>query len=177
MPPAPSAAVQKKLETLRGRRIEAAVALDETRHRSLRDGIARDRQELVFVSRKLARVNRDLRFSQADLDQVLARVDDDRRSVDRELSDAGKEFLGRQRDLDVARAELERHPAEDAERGRLQTLVELRSEQVETSSQRQAMLRQIAEIHILSAVCAEALFRISHAGFERDRVAMPSWRN
>jgi len=138
----------KRLETMRGRRSEATLALDETRNQTLLADMARDRKELAFVMRKLATVNMHLRFSQTDLDQILSQVDEERRGVDKELSEAGQEFLQRQSDLETARSSLAHDTPEHADAVRLQTQVSLCTERLETSSQRQAMLRQIAEIYV-----------------------------
>lgn len=139
---------QKRLETLRGRRSEATLALDEARRRTALAGMDRDRRELAFVLRKLATVNAHLRFSQTDLDQMLLQVDEERRGVDKELSEAGQEFLQRQSDLETARSALAHGAPEHADILRLQMQVALCTERLETSSQRQAMLRQIAEIYV-----------------------------
>ncbi len=164
---------QRALEQLRNRKLAAGVALNETRRRRMEVERAQDRRQLAFVQRQLTVASQHLRFSQADLDQVLAGLDAERRTVDRELAEAETDFEGRQRGLSTAREELRRAlqnpaagPAGSAEVSRLQALVELRGVQVETAAQKLTVMRRLAEV----GISERGLWQTRFATFQTKRL-------
>lgn len=168
---------QRALEQLRNRRLVATVALEETRRRRMEVERAQDLRQLDFFRRQLTVANQHVRFSQADLDQVLAGLDAERREVDRELIDAERDLGDLQRGLAAVREDLQhalQTPAQgrDAQVGgahefaRLQAMVELRSVQVETGSQKLAVLRQLAEV-----ICGErGLWQVRFSTFHTQQL-------
>ena len=162
----------RTLEQLRNRKYVAGVALDDTRRRALEAERVQDRLQLAFVRRQLTVASQHQRFSQADLDHVLADLETARRAVDKELADAESDFGVRQRGLSAAREELRRalqNPAEDPARqsgeiARLQTLVELSGAQAETGAQRLTVLRRLAEGIIGERSLWQARFATFHTG-------------
>ena len=151
---------QRTLEALRNRQAAAGTALHETRRRRVEAELAEHRQGLALVRKQLLVVAQSTRFSQADLNQVLARLESEQREVEQERPEAELEFEIQQRDLAAAREELRRvleTPAgadaaakgREAQIRRLQALVELRSARADTSSQRLGVLRQLAESFLM----------------------------
>ncbi len=165
----------RALEQLRNRKYVAGVALDDTRRRALEAERVQDRLQLAFVRRQLTVASQHQRFSQADLDHVLAGLEVARRAVDKELADAESDFAERQRALSAAREELRRalqKPAEDPVRqsgeiARLQALVELSGVQVETGTQRLTVLRRLAE----GIIGERSLWQARFATFHTERLA------
>ena len=169
---------QRTLEQLRNRRFVASLALSETRRRRFEAELAQDRQRHAFIGRQLTLARQHLRFSEEDLEQVLARLDAERRAVEEELAEAEVTFEGRQRELAAAReglrqalqnsaGELAIKTGVNAEASRLQALVELRSAQVETGSQRRAVLRRLVEL----VISERGLWQIRFSAFHAKRLA------
>jgi small-conductance mechanosensitive channel len=143
----------RTLEQLRNRTYMASVALGDTRRRALEAEQVQDRFHLAFVRRQLMVASQHQRFSQADLDHVLADLESAQRMVDKELDAAESSFRALQRGFSSLREELRlalQNPSQDPARksgeiARLQAMVELSATQVETGSQRLTVLRRLAE--------------------------------
>ena len=165
----------RTLEQLRNRKFVAGVALDDTRRCALEAERVQDRLQLAFVRRQLTTASQRQRFSQADLDHVLADLETVRRTVDKELEDAESDFAGRQLGLSAAREQLRlalQKPEEDLARqsgeiARLQALVELSGAQVETGTQRLTVLRRLAE----GIIGERSLWQARFATFHTERLA------
>jgi potassium-dependent mechanosensitive channel len=149
----------RTLEQMKNRLASANAALNETRRRKVEADLADYRLRLALAKRQLALASQHTRFSQADLDQVLANLDADRQRLETELRSAEADNEHRQQALAAARADLQKvlgiphdSAADSADRAtrirQLQDLVQLRTAEAETSSQRLAALRQLTEIVI-----------------------------
>lgn len=162
---------QRRLEQLRNRQAAAVAALNETRRRRLDTELAEYRPGLALARRQLAVARRHARFSQADLDQVLAGLSLDQREAERELPEAERDYRDRQRDLAATREELrqalqtaaqtEADPAVEARVRNLQASVELRAVQADTSAARLVVVRQVADAGFLE----RGLWQMRYATF------------
>ena len=168
----------RTLEDLRNRQAAASVALNETRRRRVEIELAEHRQRLALVRRQLVFTAQNPRFSQADLDQVLASSDAEQREVEREMPEAEREFESQQRDLTAAREELRNalqtsagteaiQNGQDPHVRQLQALVELRAARVETSAQRLVVLRLLAE----KTLTEHSLWQMRFAAFQEQDLA------
>lgn len=165
----------RTLEQLRNRKYVASVALDDARRRALEAERAQDRLQLAFVRRQLMVASQHQRFSQADLDHVLADLEAARRVIDKELADAERDFGVWQQGLSAVREELrlalqkmaEAPAVQSGEIARLQALVELSGAQVETCSQRLTVLRRLAE----GIIGERSLWQARFATFHTERLS------
>ncbi len=148
---------QKTLEEARNRLTLAEASLCQTRLQLLEAALADHRQRLSLARRQLALAAQHVRFSQVDLDRLLATFDAERHDLEAELEKADAENQHQQEALAAARDDLERTPptpavatlapAEHAARIRnLQDVLELRTVQAETSAQRLIILRQLLQL-------------------------------
>ena len=149
----------RTLEQARSRLASANAAFNETQRRKVEADLADYRLRLRLAERQLVLASRQVRFSQADLDQVIGNLDADRQRLEAELQSAEADDERRQQALATARADLQSAlstPGEaaagasdrDVRIRTLQDLVQLRTAQAETSSQRLVGLRQLLEIVI-----------------------------
>ena len=148
---------QKTLEEARNRLTLAEAGLTQTRLQLLDAALADYRQRLSLARRQLAVAAQHTRFSQADLDRLLATFEAERRELEAEVQQAETDNQHRQEALATARRDVERTP-QTAEVAGLppleraakirdsQNVLELRTVQAETSGQRLIDLRQLLEL-------------------------------
>lgn len=143
------------LEHLRNRLVTASAALNETRCLKVAAELAGHRQRAAFVRRQLAIASQRVRFSEADLRQVLDGLETGQGRLKKEIAEAELEAENRQRELTALRPELPPAVTATAATGQVQlahagasaeALADLRRAQVETSQQRLALLRRLADL-------------------------------
>jgi small-conductance mechanosensitive channel len=148
---------QKTLEEARNRLALAESGLTETRLQLLEAALADHGQRLSLTRRQLAVAAQHTRFSQADLDRLLATFEVERHELEAEVQQAETDNQRAQEALATARQDVERIPQTAAgvalpalERAAkirgLQNALELRTVQAETSGQRLIDLRQLLEL-------------------------------
>ncbi len=148
---------QKSFEELRNHLALAKTGLTQTRQQVLAADLAQNQQRLGLVGRQLALVGQNVRFSQTDLDRLLATFDAERYELEADLQKAESENQHQQESLAAARDDLQKAlqtdargtpvPADRAARLKeLQEILELRTVQAETSAQRLTVLRQLLEV-------------------------------
>jgi small-conductance mechanosensitive channel len=164
---------QRTLEQMNYRLASASTALQETRLHKVEADLADSRLRLALAKRQLAFAAPHPRFSRADLDHVIARLDADRQRLEPELQAMEADNERRQQALEAARADLQKSlnlshaaAADDPDRAagirKLQELVQRRTAETETSSQRLAALRQLIEI----ALQERGLWQLRFKSFE-----------
>lgn len=143
---------QRRLEQLRGRGAAATVASFETKRQMVAGELAEVQQRLAFAAQQLAQVAPAVRFSQADLDKILAQLDAEQRRLEQEIQAAEATADARQTAANQAREALQqalRGPAagraELAAVARLQAVVDVRDLERQTSLQTLSVLRQLVE--------------------------------
>jgi small-conductance mechanosensitive channel len=163
------------LEEIHNRLDSANAALNETRRLKVVIELRSQQQQLAFVRRKLALASQQVRFSKTDLEQKLAGLEVERQQIQKEIALADIELGDRQRALAAIREELQpvvtasglvptNRPAPSA---RLQAVAELRRAQVETSLQKQTLLRRLADM----VVSERSLWQMRFASFDTRDLA------
>jgi potassium-dependent mechanosensitive channel len=148
---------QKTLEEARNRLSLAESGLVQTRLQLMEAALVDYRQRLSLARRQLAVATQHTRFSQADLDRLLAAFEAERHDLEAEVQQAETDNQRTQEALATARQDVERIPQTAAvaalpalERAAkirdLQDVLELRTVQAETSGQRLIDLRQLLEL-------------------------------
>lgn len=169
---------QQTLARARNRLAAAKAAAIETRQHRLDLELAGHRQHLAFVQRQLAVAAQQVRFSQTDLDQVVADLDDRRRLLDEEYRAGEAESAAREQALAAARESFRRalaaraEPstnavAQTAEVRRLEELVQVRSAQSETSALRLRVLGRLEDF----VLGERGLWQMRFATFHTDDLA------
>jgi len=163
------------LEEIHNRLDSASAALNETRRLKVVIELRSQQQQLAFVRRKLALASQQVRFSKTDLEQKLAGLEVERQQIQKEIALADIELGDRQRALAAIREELQ--PVETASglvptnrpapSARLQAVAELRRAQVETSLQKQTLLRRLADM----VVSERSLWQMRFASFDTRDLA------
>ncbi len=143
---------QKTFEEMRNHVALAKTSLTQTRQQVLNADLADNQRRLTLLRRQLALVGQHARFSRTDLDQLLAIFDAERSQLEADLQKAEAEIQRQQESLAAARSDLQKILQTDS-RGEsaarlkeLQSLLELRTVQAETSAQRLTVLRQLLEV-------------------------------
>ncbi len=144
---------QRSLEQMLNRHAAATLALNATRRQKAEIDLTEHRLRLALVRRQLSVASAQVRYSQSDLDRVLAGLDAEQRGVESEIPEAERIYEESRTALATARKELGKTStgtelaagARDARLRQLQAVVELREAQVETSAQRLVVLRQLAD--------------------------------
>lgn len=143
------------IEKLRNQMATASAGLNETRRLKIEAELAAQRQQLILVQRQLAIASQRIRFSETDMEQVIAKLEVEQRQIKQEIIEAQTDSDRRHRELSSIQGEL--RPAVETSTGtgvvsvrgpaveRLQALAELRTAQVETSLQKLALLRHLAD--------------------------------
>jgi small-conductance mechanosensitive channel len=162
----------REWEEIHNRLDSASAALNETRRLKVAAELRGQQQQLAFVRRKLAIASQQVRFSGADLEQKLAHLEIERQQIQKEIALADAELGERQRALAAVREELQSAVAPPgltptptnriAPSARLQAVAELRRAQVETSLQKQTLLRRLADM----VVSERGLWQMRFASFD-----------
>jgi len=140
----------RELEQLRNRQASASAALNETRRLKVVADLAGQRQQLAFTQRRLTIASQQVRFSEADLQHVLAGLAAEQQQLQTEITAAENELAGRQQELTRSREAL-RSATEPAATNQPNStdqqaaMVELRRTQVETAQQKLASLRRLTD--------------------------------
>jgi small-conductance mechanosensitive channel len=160
----------RELEQIHNRLDSASAALNETRRLKVAVELRGQQQQLAFVRRKLAIAGQQVRFSGADLEQKLAHLEIERQQIQKEITLADVELGDRQRALAAVREELQSAVTPSgltptnriAPSARLQAVAELRRVQVETSLQKQTLLRRLADM----VASERSLWQMRFASFD-----------
>ena len=94
---------QRQIEQIQSRVAVAAVALLELEREIREVNLAASRSRLELLQRQLIVANADARFTQADLDKVLASIETERSRLEQELADAESQHRDARAALDSAR--------------------------------------------------------------------------
>lgn len=148
---------QRTFEQARNRLATANAAAYERRRQKVAAELIEQRQRLEFARRQLILAAQHVRFSQADLDQVLTVQDNNRSQLETEYQAAQKANQLAQRELESAREDLRRSVAGQSSSGtngslsiggvsELQHLVGVRTVKAETASQRLNQARQLLDL-------------------------------
>lgn len=167
---------ERSLEQMRNRQLMARAALSGTQRRRLESELAEHRLRLLLVRRQLAVAAAHVRFSESDLEGVLAGLDREMREVSMEIPAAEKELQVRQQELTTAREAVAKHlesagggpdqgaagsAVVDKRLTALQENVDRLGARAEASSQRLIVLRQLADL----TVNERGLWRMRYAAF------------
>lgn len=148
---------QRKLAELRTRLAGANAAAYELRRQVVAEELVEHRQRLTFTHRQLAMASQHVIFPATDLEKVMASIDAERARLEEEIQRAEADLDARQRALNEARTELQNAlarrltpvagtaAADTTAMTRLQAMVDLRSAQAQTGSQRLAALRLLID--------------------------------
>lgn len=149
---------QRKLAEMRSRLAGASAASYELRRQVASEELIEHRQRLAFTQRQLALVSQHVIFPATDLEKVMTGIDAERARLEEEIQRAEADLDARQRALTEARTELQAAlarrlaattggpPAADpATIVRLQAMVDLRSAQAQTGSERLSALRLLID--------------------------------
>ena len=148
---------ERTQETMANRLASTTAALNDIRRRKAEAELADSRMRLALARRKLALASTRTRFAQSELDQVLANLDAERQRLQTELQSAEADHERRQHALAAARADAQKALSKpegttadsnnQASRIRhLEDVVQFRTAESETSSVRQAALRELVDL-------------------------------
>ncbi len=148
---------QRTFEAARNRLMAANAASYDRRRQKAGAELAEDQQRLEFGRRQLALAAQHVRFSQADLDKVLAGLESNRCQFDTEYQAAKLGSQAAQRALEAAREDLRQalsalpvpgtNATAPADRvAALEQLVGVRTVQAETASHRLNLTRQLLDL-------------------------------
>jgi small-conductance mechanosensitive channel len=148
---------QRSFETARNRLMAANAAGYDRRRQKAGAEVAEDQQRLELARRQLALASQHVRFSQADLDKVLAGLESNRCQLDTEYQAAKLGSQAAQRAREAAREDLRQAWSGAPVRGTnniapadrvaaLEQLVGVRTVQAETASHRLNLARQLLDL-------------------------------
>jgi small-conductance mechanosensitive channel len=152
---------QRTLEQARNRREVANVAQNETQRKLVTLDLAESKLRLELAQRQLTFASQHGRFSQEDLDGVLAAIDNEAAQLAGELKTAQAESEASQAAVSATRDELNKllqapvdagatnAANQQAKTSALQKLLELRNAQASTSAQRVLTLQQLQQLLFL----------------------------
>ncbi len=171
---------QRRFELVRNRLLTAQAAVTERGWQKAIAELLEHRQRLEFVRRQLIVASQDVRFSPADLNLVLARVDQNRAQLETEYKASVAANETADRALDSARDELRQALSESAGQtapaqsqgprvSALQQLVAVRTVQAETAVHRLTLARQLLDFGLYERALWQARFNAFGA---RDPVTL-----
>ena len=99
---------QRELERLRSQVAAATVGVLDSERQLRQEALAESRVRLGWLRRQLVIADAGAKFTQADLDQVLARVENNRQQLERELAETQARSNTALQALEAARDELRR---------------------------------------------------------------------
>ncbi len=153
---------QKDLERLRGQVAAASVAVLDSERQLRQEVLAESRVRVGWLHRQVVLVDAGARFTQADLDLVMARIESDRQQLDRELSEAQARLGIVFRAAEAAREELRgaqaRPETGPAATARALETVATREAQLETAQAAVRMLRLLLESESIERTMWEMRF-------------------
>lgn len=136
---------QRELERLRSQVAAAGVGLLASERQLRQTALAESRIRLVGLQRQLVIADADARFTQADLDVVLSRIESDCVQLELDITAVGAHRETALKALEAARAELSRAGADAVARLRATEVVATRQMQLETGQAAIRMLRLLLE--------------------------------
>ena len=153
---------QREFERLRSQVAAASVGVLESERQLRQESVAESRLRLGWLQRQLVIADADATFTQADLDQVTARIERDRQQLERELSDAQTRSSAALVAVEAAREELRvtqaRPDAEPAGRARAAESLATREVQLETAQSSVRLLRLLLETENIERTMWEMRF-------------------
>jgi potassium-dependent mechanosensitive channel len=140
---------QRDLQALRSQATAASLGALDLERQLQQERSAESRIRLPWLQRKLLMAQAGARFTQADLDTVLTRLESERRQLESELAEVHTRHQATLRALDDAREELRRNQDQPGTSptatARAKALVELRGTELETTDAAVKLLRLMLE--------------------------------
>jgi small-conductance mechanosensitive channel len=160
---------QKELERLRSQVAAATSGVLESERQIRQEALEESRVRVGWLQRQLVVVDANTRFTQADLDQVTARIESERVLLEQELAATDGRLTTAQQAADAAREELSRaqgrRGADAAVLNRLTEAVAAREAQLETVQAAGRMLRFMLE----SENTERAMWEMRFAAYSSQR--------
>lgn len=140
---------QRELERLRSQVAAATVGVLDTERLLRQEGLAESRTRLGWLQRQLVIADADVKFTQADLDEITARLESDRQQLELELTEAQARWTTARGAWESAREglrQIQARPETDAAtRARAAETIAARETQLETAQVAIRMLRLMLE--------------------------------
>lgn len=153
---------QRELERLRSQVAAASLGVLDSERQLRREMLAESRLRVSWLQRQLVIADAGAAFTQADLDEVIARIESDRRLRERELSEAQARQGGALQAAEAAREELRRSQgrpeAGPAAATRAGAALATREVQLETVHAAIRVLRVMLEIESIERAMWEMRF-------------------
>jgi potassium efflux system protein len=149
---------QRELERLRSQVAAAGVGLLDSERQLRQTALAESRLRLGGLQRQLVIADADARFTQADLDVVLTRIEDNSVRLERELAAVRVRRETALKALEVVRGELDRPGADAEARLRAAEVVATRQAELETAQAAMRMLRLLLESESVERAMWEVRF-------------------
>ena len=128
---------QRELEHLRSQVAAASVGVLDSERQLRKETLTESLIRIGWLQRQLVIADAGAKFSQADLDEVMARIEGNRQSLERDLTQDQARLSSALQVVEIARAELARAQASQ------QTSPEARSRAAETLAGREAQLETL----------------------------------
>jgi small-conductance mechanosensitive channel len=129
---------QRELERLQSQVAAASLGILDSERRLRQEGMAESRTRLGVLERQLLIADAGSKFTQTDLDKVMAQIESDRQNLERQLTEAQSQLQKAKQALEAAREELSRIPTDsDASRvarARAAEAVSAREARLETAN-------------------------------------------
>jgi small-conductance mechanosensitive channel len=160
---------QKELERLRSQVAAATSGVLDSESQFQQEAVEESRVRVAWLQRQLAVADADTRFTQADLDEVTARIESDRVQLEQDLAATKTRLATAQQAADAAREELRQAQARketDAILAGLSEALATREAQLETAQTASRILRFMLE----SESTERAMWEMRFAAYDSDRV-------
>jgi potassium-dependent mechanosensitive channel len=153
---------QRELERLRSQVAAASLGVLDAERQLRQESLAESRTRLGWLQRQLVIAEADTKFTHADLDRVMARIESDRQRLERELSEAQAGWSTALQAVEAAREEVRltqaRPDADRAARARAAEGLATREVQLEAAQAAIGMLRLMSETENVERTMWETRF-------------------